>query len=98
MAPPLPNSEAGTDVGRPVMVAPVLWHLPEQPSTIPCAEEVARTHWLPLAAIPSSEDDLPRRQLSKLTEEAFPYIDLDGGPLWGFTLRLLQRCQLAKLL
>ena len=88
----LATAEAGAAVGRKLTVAPSIWYEPHQLPTIPCAQEVAACKWVPLADIPQNSGKLPQAALSSLTSTTFPYVDIDGGPLWGFTLRLLQRC------
>jgi 8-oxo-dGTP pyrophosphatase MutT (NUDIX family) len=94
----LAQAEAGAAVGRSLQVAPVIWYEAQQKPTTPCAREVAATKWLPLTDIPVTAADLPRAALSSVTKHTFPYLDIDGGPLWGFTLRLLQRCHAEGLL
>ena len=88
----LATAEAGAAVGRKLTVAPAIWYETKQAATTPCVDEVAACKWVPLSEIPRHDDGLAQAALSSLTPQTFPYLNIDGGPLWGFTLRLLQRC------
>jgi ADP-ribose pyrophosphatase YjhB (NUDIX family) len=80
---------AGQHRGHGVVVAPFHLRIPDCPSLIPDATEVAATHWLALAEFA----DQARHRVSLLPgggTEPWPHLPVGGVPLWGFTYRVLQ--------
>jgi 8-oxo-dGTP pyrophosphatase MutT (NUDIX family) len=85
----LPARHARRKAGAYVLVTPFVFRTEGELAAVPDAFEAAEAMWLPLAvprdparhlllAIPG----LPREIL-------YPGIELNGGPLWGFTYRLI---------
>jgi 8-oxo-dGTP pyrophosphatase MutT (NUDIX family) len=87
----LPPTYAGRRVGHSITVAPFLFRADGQLATVPDSREVAEVQWIPLSLL----RDLSRhclRQVPRLPREmAFPAIELNGMPLWGFTYRVLMQ-------
>lgn len=79
---------AGLHRGLGVPVAPFHRRIPESPTLVEDPREVAATRWLPLAEL----RDPARHRSGRVPgggERDWPYLDLDGTPLWGFTWRVL---------
>ena len=85
----LPPLNAGRRMRHPVTVAPFLFRADSKLPTVLDAEEVAEAVWVPLSLL----RDPTRHRLSSVPrlppEMAFPAIELNGVPLWGFTYRVI---------
>ncbi len=71
-------------------VAPFHFDLPEQPEVELAVNEHSDFYWVPIDYL---KDKTKHREgyLSKhFPEQIFPYIDVAGTPLWGFTYKVLQ--------
>jgi 8-oxo-dGTP pyrophosphatase MutT (NUDIX family) len=87
----LPPTYAGRRVGHNITVAPFLFRADSQLPTVLDSREVAEAQWIPLSLL----RDPSRHCLSQVPrlprEMAFPAIELNGTPLWGFTYRVLMQ-------
>ncbi len=85
----LPPTAAGRRVGRVITVAPFLFRAEGELATVLDPNEAAESRWIPLSLLrdPSQHSLRPVPRLPK--EMAFPAIELNGVPLWGFTYRVL---------
>ncbi len=85
----LPPTNAGRRVGRVVSVAPFLFRADNRMPTVLDPHEAAESLWVPLSVLRDPErhclTPVPRLPL----QMAFPAIQLNGVPLWGFTYRVL---------
>jgi 8-oxo-dGTP pyrophosphatase MutT (NUDIX family) len=72
-----------------LMVAPFLFRVPDEIPAVVDSREAVEALWVPLRVLA----DPARHRLSPVpgmpADFAFPAIDLNGLPLWGFTYRLL---------
>lgn len=72
---------------RPGLVACYVFSLSEPAPLVPEPREVATAWWVPLGHLAD-----PRNRTSvRHTGRRFPAIDIDGRPLWGLTLGMLER-------
>ena len=85
----LPPTNAGRRLGRVVLVAPFLFRVETVLPTTPDPREAAEVLWIPLGVLrdPSRHGLRPVPRLPR--EMAFPAIELNGTPLWGFTYRVM---------
>ena len=85
----LPPTNAGRRLGRLVLVAPFLFRVNREMATALDPDEVAEALWIPLERLrnPAEHGLRPVPRLPK--EVAFPAIELNGTPLWGFTYRVI---------
>lgn len=85
----LPETNAGRRLGRVVLVAPFLFRVDLVLPTRPDPSEAAEALWMPLGILrdPSRHGLFPVPRLPR--EMAFPAIELNGTPLWGFTYRVM---------
>jgi len=85
----LPERLARRRAGPFILVAPFLFHVKQDLSTILDPLEAAHAEWIPLSLL----RDLNRHRLRNVPgvppDTFFPAVDLDCVPLWGFTYRLL---------
>jgi 8-oxo-dGTP pyrophosphatase MutT (NUDIX family) len=85
MAPRYARRKAGAYI----LVTPFLFATDSELATIPDAREAAEAVWIPLRIL----EDPNRRRLLPVPglppEMRFPGVELSGGPLWGFTFRLM---------
>jgi 8-oxo-dGTP diphosphatase len=85
----LPPLSAGRRMRHVLTVAPFLFRADSEMPTVLDAEEVAEAVWVPLSLL----RDPARHRLSSgprlPPEMAFPAIELNGVPLWGFTYRVI---------
>ena len=85
----LPPLSAGRRLRHPLTVAPFLFRADARLPLVLDAEEVAEAVWVPLSLL----RDPARHRLSAVPrlppEMAFPAIELNGVPLWGFTYRVI---------
>jgi 8-oxo-dGTP pyrophosphatase MutT (NUDIX family) len=85
----LPERLARRRAGPFLLVAPFLFHVKHNLSTILDPLEAAHAEWIPLDLL----RDLNRHHLRNVPgippDTFFPAVDLDCAPLWGFTYRLL---------
>src|SRR5579871_5721339 len=85
----LPPTNAGRRLGRVVLVAPFLFRVDRVLPTTPDPREAAEALWIPLGVLrdPARHGLRPVPRLPR--EMAFPAIELNGTPLWGFTYRVM---------
>lgn len=85
----LPPTNAGRRLGRAVLVAPFLFRVDGILPTTPDPQEAAEALWIPLGVLrdPTRHGLRPVPRLPR--EMAFPAIELNGTPLWGFTYRVM---------
>jgi 8-oxo-dGTP pyrophosphatase MutT (NUDIX family) len=85
----LPPTNAGRRLGRVVLVAPFLFRVDRVLPTTPDPREAAEALWIPLGVLrdPARHGLRPVPRLP--SEMAFPAIELNGTPLWGFTYRVI---------
>jgi len=85
----LPPTNAGRRLGRVVLVAPFVFRVDGVLPVVPDPAEVADAEWVPLETLrdPSRHRLTPVPRLPEAM--AFPAIELNGTPLWGFTYRVL---------
>jgi len=85
----LPPLSAGRRLRHALTVAPFLFRADSELPTVVDPEEVAEAVWVPLSVL----RDPARHSLSSVPrlprEMAFPAIELNGVPLWGFTYRVI---------
>jgi 8-oxo-dGTP pyrophosphatase MutT (NUDIX family) len=75
-------------------IAPFVFAKPNAPDTHTLSDEVASTHWIPLAELFDS-----RRAASVTMQNAgqtlrFPAIEVRGLTIWGLTLRMLRNFEM----
>ena len=89
MEAPLPPTNAGRRLGRAILVAPFLFRLEAILPTTPDPREAVEALWIPLGILrdPARHGLRPVPRLPR--EMAFPAIELNGTPLWGFTYRVI---------
>jgi 8-oxo-dGTP pyrophosphatase MutT (NUDIX family) len=85
----LPPTSAGRRVGRVMTVAPFLFQANAILPTVLDPQEAAESFWMPLSLVrdPARHCLRPVPRLPR--EMAFPAIELNGVPLWGFTYRVI---------
>src|SRR5579871_2024004 len=85
----LPAAHAGRRLGRNILVAPFLFRVDQVVNTTLDAQEAAEALWIPLGVLrdPARHGLRPVPRLPR--EMAFPAIELNGTPLWGFTYRVI---------
>jgi 8-oxo-dGTP diphosphatase len=85
----LPPLSAGRRMRHVLTVAPFLFRADSELPTVVDPEEVAEAVWVPLSLL----RDPARHRLRSVPrlppEMAFPAIELNGVPLWGFTYRVI---------
>lgn len=85
----LPPMVARRRVGCFLTVAPYLFHVDDELPAVLNPQEAASALWAPLKLL----SDPTQHRLTSVPglpkEMAFPAIDLNGLPLWGFTYRLI---------
>lgn len=85
----LPPTVARRRTGPFLLVAPFVFRVERELATVLDPREAAESRWIPLSLL----RDPTRHSLScvpgRPREMLFPAIALDGGPLWGFTYRLI---------
>lgn len=85
----LPPTSAGRRLQRTMIVAPFLFRVDQVLPATPDPREAAEAVWIPLALLrdPARHSLVPVPRLPP--EMAFPAIELNGVPLWGFTYRVI---------
>jgi 8-oxo-dGTP pyrophosphatase MutT (NUDIX family) len=85
----LPARHARRKAGAYVLVTPFVFRTEAELAAVPDAREAVEAMWLPLAVPrdPARHLLLPVPGLPG--EMRYPGIELNGGPLWGFTYRLI---------
>ncbi|MBI3210312.1 MAG: CoA pyrophosphatase [Candidatus Solibacter usitatus] len=85
----LPASLAGRRAGKFVKVQPYVFLTKSDLTMTLDAREAAEAYWMPLALI----IDLSRHRSGEIpglpADVKFPYVEVKGSPLWGFTYRVL---------
>ena len=87
----LPTLEAGRDVDRPLGVASYVFQLGEASPLRLDAEEVSAAHWVAESRLRNARSWRRGAINRRRPEQHYPYIELEGSLLWGFTLRVLAR-------
>ena len=85
----LPQTNAGRRLGRVVLVAPFLFRVDQVLPTQPDPREAAEALWIPLGVLRDPTRHGMRAVPRLPREMAFPAIELNGTPLWGFTYRVM---------
>ncbi|MFW5845640.1 MAG: NUDIX domain-containing protein [Planctomycetota bacterium] len=87
-----PDALAGRAVGHALAVAVFVWRMREPlPAVRLEPREHDRAHWLPLSAFATAQHH-PVAALAPLRpQERYPFISIDGTPLWGFTYQVLHQ-------
>jgi 8-oxo-dGTP pyrophosphatase MutT (NUDIX family) len=85
----LPPTSAGRRVGRVITVAPFLFRTATAMPTVLDPHEAADSLWMPLSVIRDPARHCLRSVPRLPKEMAFPAIELNGTPLWGFTYRVI---------
>jgi len=82
---------AGRRVGKSIVVAPFVFHVPQALPVTLSASEAVEAMWTPVRIL--SDLSLHKHvAVPGLPEDMrFPAVDLNGVPLWGFTYRVV--CQ-----
>jgi 8-oxo-dGTP pyrophosphatase MutT (NUDIX family) len=91
----LQPAPAGRRVGSVITVAPFLFRIEQQLSTILEEREAASSLWVPVETLRDRSLHQIRPVPGLPAEHRFPAIDLEGTPLWGFTYRVL--CDLLQV-
>jgi len=85
----LPHTLARRRVGPFLLVAPFVFRVERELATVLDPREAAGSRWIPLSLL----RDPSRHSLGPVhgrpAEMLFPSVALEGGPLWGFTYRLI---------
>jgi 8-oxo-dGTP pyrophosphatase MutT (NUDIX family) len=76
-------------VGRFLLVAPFVFCVDEEHSTLLDPREAVEALWAPVSALRDPRRHALRSVPGLPQEMRFPSIDLNGVPLWGFTYRLI---------
>jgi 8-oxo-dGTP pyrophosphatase MutT (NUDIX family) len=85
----LPPTSAGRRVGRVITVAPFLFRAEGELPTVLDPNEAAEAVWIPLSLLRDPARHCLRPVPRLPQEMAFPAIELNGVPLWGFTYRVI---------
>ncbi len=85
----LPPTLAGRRVSQALLVAPFLFRVETTLPTVLDAQEAAEALWIPLAFIRDPARHCLRSVPRVPEGVAFPAIELNGVPLWGFTYRVI---------
>lgn len=85
----LPPTNAGRRLGRLVLVAPFLFRVDGVLPTSPDPREAVEALWIPLGILRDPARHGLRAVPRLPREMAFPAIELNGTPLWGFTYRVM---------
>ena len=82
-------TNAGRRLGRVVLVAPFLFRVNQALPTVLDPKEAAEAVWMPLARLRDPAQHGLRAVPRLPIEVAFPAIEVNGTPLWGFTYRVI---------
>ena len=85
----LPPAAAGRRVGSAITVAPFLFRVESELPTVLDPNEAVEALWIPLSLLRDPSRHCLRRVPRLPREMAFPAIELNGVPLWGFTYRVI---------
>jgi 8-oxo-dGTP pyrophosphatase MutT (NUDIX family) len=85
---PLPVTEAGNALGRPVSVTPYLFELTSRPDITLDPRECAASQWVSESHLRNPENHITFSPLPD-TDRRFPGIRLGDGVVWGFTYKVL---------
>lgn len=85
----LPPMMAGRRLGRNMLVAPFLFRAESELPTVLDPEEAVEAQWIPLSLLRDPARHSLRSVPRLPKEMAFPAIELNGVPLWGFTYRVI---------
>jgi 8-oxo-dGTP pyrophosphatase MutT (NUDIX family) len=89
LAETLPHSVARRRVAPYLLVAPFVLRIDEQLPVAPDPREAAEALWIPVSALADPERHCLRPIPWMSADMRYPAVDLPGGPLWGFTYRLV---------
>ena len=85
----LPHTLARRRVGRYVLVAPFVFRVESEFSTILDPREAVEALWVPIARLRDPGQHALRPAPGRPANMLFPAVQLDHVPLWGFTYRLI---------
>jgi len=85
----LPHTLARRRVGRYIPVAPFVFRVERELSTVLDPREAVEALWIPVASLLDDSRHALRPVPGRPREMLFPAIELSGAPLWGFTYRLI---------
>jgi 8-oxo-dGTP diphosphatase len=85
----LPPTMAGRRVSQAILVAPFLFRVETTLPTVLDEHEAAEALWIPLSVIRDPASHCLRPVPRVPQGVAFPAIELNGVPLWGFTYRVI---------
>ncbi|MBZ5576786.1 MAG: CoA pyrophosphatase [Acidobacteriia bacterium] len=85
----LAPTNAGRRLGRVILVAPFLFRVDREQPTVLDPREAAEALWIPLGRLRDPAEHGLRAVPRLPKEVAFPAIELNGTPLWGFTYRVI---------
>jgi len=85
----LPHSVARRRAGPFLLVAPFLLEVEEQLPVTPDPHEAAEALWIPMSTLADPARHCLRSIPWMAADMRYPAVDLPGGPLWGFTYRLV---------
>ena len=89
LAAALPVEVAGRTTGPFLRVAPFLFDVDRELSTLLDPREAAEAMWVPLDVLRDPARHVLRCVPGMPRDMQFPCIELNGVPLWGFTYRLI---------
>ncbi len=87
----LPISYAGLSMNRSVAVAPFHWHFEEAPVIKLDVTELQSSTYLPLDRFRNLSHHSSGRLAVAYPDRDYPYLELEGTPLWGFTYQVLHQ-------
>jgi 8-oxo-dGTP pyrophosphatase MutT (NUDIX family) len=85
----LPHVHARRRTGPFLVVAPFVFSIPSRLPTILDPREAAESRWIPLETLRDPRLHRIAPVPGAQPEMAYPYIEIPGPPLWGFTYRLI---------
>jgi 8-oxo-dGTP pyrophosphatase MutT (NUDIX family) len=84
-----PHAVARRRVPPFLLVAPFVFRIEEQLPVVPDPREAAEAAWIPMATLSDPSRHCLRPIPWMAADMRYPAVDLNGGPLWGFTYRLI---------
>lgn len=85
----LDDMEPRTPVLPPIAVRPYVFHLERRPALGHISDEIAATHWVPLANLLSDEFYASADVVVRSQQLRVPAFRLEEGTVWGMTERIL---------
>ncbi|NRA37594.1 MAG: NUDIX domain-containing protein [Planctomycetes bacterium] len=86
----LPPAWAGRAVGKPILVAVYHWHLSEKPGLALDGTEMVSATWMPRSEFQNMDLHQQKKLSTDHPNKEFPYFELEGHPLWGFSYNVLK--------